>query len=356
MFKIITDFGGANIRINDISENVVHLEQEIRDTGEWWFWWNFKVSVDRVETIRFCFDNGAVVHPKGPCVRYDGEEFYYAADSRVNASEFLFTFDKAGVWQFSFAIPYQTDDWHRFVNSRPYSLTTKIAGISEHGRPIELVDANAQNEQIIVVACRHHACESVAAFSMEGLLDYLMTSPFMQKYRIIVMPFVDIDGVEQGDQGKSRLPHDHNRDYIDDSIYRSVKILKEIADTGRVVCLFDLHCPAAWGGSHDHLSLIGLPAPYDSAQRVFSDILQRTTELEGCPIVYKSENDILFGQSWNKDEQSKNCSTYFAKRGALLSFTFEHPFIGDMSKPYSPDDLRAFGKCFGKAVQTFLSK
>ena len=41
-------------------------------------------------------------------------------------------------------------------------------------------------------------------------------------YLVYVIPFVDIDGVENGDQGK-QAPHDHNRDYINSPIYPETK-------------------------------------------------------------------------------------------------------------------------------------
>ena len=41
---------------------------------------------------------------------------------------------------------------------------------------------------------------------------------------------MDKDGVEEGLQGKSRIPHDHNRDYGDDPIYPEVRALKALGE------------------------------------------------------------------------------------------------------------------------------
>ncbi len=352
-FKITKDFPGGNIKVNSISQNTVFLEQEIRDTMEWWFWWNFKIEVEKPQTIRFVFTNGEVVHKKGVCFRFEDQPFEYNIDARVSSSEFIFNFDKAGTWQFAFSIPYQVQDFKNFLVTLKNKPNLVSVGKSEQGRDLMIIDENPAAKEAIVMTCRHHACESVAAFSMEGAVEHWLTSGFTKKYRLIVFPFVDIDGVENGDQGKSRSPHDHNRDYIEQPIYQSVKILKQIASEVSVKCLFDMHCPAAYGGLHDHLSLIGLSEPYDSAQKRFSQILQQTAKELNCPIDYNPQNDILFGTHWNKNI-STCCSRYFAEQGAELSFSFEHPFAGDMPKPYSPSDMRAFGKVFAISVEKYL--
>ena len=114
-----------------------------------------------------------------------------------------------------------------------------------------------------------------------------------------------------------------------------------------------MHCPAAYGGAHDHLSLIGLESPYDGEQRKFASILEESVKQLNCPIEYDTKNDILHGEQWNKGN-APTCSRFFAQHGAKLSFTFEHPFAGDMEKPYSPEDMRAFGKIFAISVEKYL--
>ena len=55
----------------------------------------------------------------------------------------------------------------------------------------------------------------------EGVLDELLENPIPDS-RILCVPFIDYDGVIDGDQGKERGPHDHNRDYLplrENSIY-----------------------------------------------------------------------------------------------------------------------------------------
>ena len=64
----------------------------------------------------------------------------------------------------------------------------------------------------MILTSRHHACESTGSYVLEGVLDGLLQHP-MENLQVICVPFVDYDGVVDGDQGKYRLPRDHECDY-----------------------------------------------------------------------------------------------------------------------------------------------
>ena len=67
-----------------------------------------------------------------------------------------------------------------------------------------------------------------------------------ENVELLVVPFMDKDGVEDGDQGKDRKPRDHCRDYVGKSLYPSVRTLRTFApewSTGRLSIAFDFHCP-----------------------------------------------------------------------------------------------------------------
>ena len=78
--------------------------------------------------------------------------------------------------------------------------------------------------QRVLLTARHHACESLASYALEGLIaEALGPSDEARRMRESVefaaIPFVDKDGVEDGDQGKNRKPRDHNRDYDGESVH-----------------------------------------------------------------------------------------------------------------------------------------
>ena len=63
-FEISTDFPGGNIEVLEKSDNGAKVAQQIRDTSEWWFYWNFEVSGAAGKTLEFKFANGDPAPPQ----------------------------------------------------------------------------------------------------------------------------------------------------------------------------------------------------------------------------------------------------------------------------------------------------
>jgi murein tripeptide amidase MpaA len=103
------------------------------------------------------------------------------------------------------------------------------------GRSVERLHAgkiNGEPKYRVLLTARHHACEMIASYALEGFLESILSNTelghwFQNNVEVLAVPFMDKDGVEDGDQGKHRRPHDHNQDYISDSIYPSVRAMKQ---------------------------------------------------------------------------------------------------------------------------------
>lgn len=67
------------------------------------------------------------------------------------------------------------------------------------------------------------------------------------------MPIVDFDCVTDGDQGKNRVPHDHNRDYCLDEtpIYPETAAIRSCAERNGCFLGVDFHSPWHTGGGND---------------------------------------------------------------------------------------------------------
>lgn len=191
-------------------------------------------------------------------------------------------------------------------------MQRNVMTVSEQPRPVPLLLlGNRDAKQHIVLTARHHSCESAASYLLEGLLEYFLqsgASPVLDRFLIHAVPFIDIDGVENGDQGKHRIPHDHNNDYRDTPLYRSTVALMEYARQLRLVAAVDFHCPYKWGKRND----------------------------------------------WNFPRDTM-CSRFFSRMGARLACTFEFPYFG-AERPYTIPNMRNFGKDFACALESYLSK
>jgi hypothetical protein len=117
---------------------------------------------------------------------------------------------------------------------------------------IRLGGGRGQPGSKALVTVRHHACEMMASYVAEGLIEGFLadseTGHWLRDHvDCAVVPMVDRDGVEDGDQGKNRLPHDHKADYHGASIYPEVAALREFVarwSGGKPDVTFDLHNPA----------------------------------------------------------------------------------------------------------------
>ena len=143
-------------------------------------------------------------------------------------------------------------------------IRTGVLTKSRHGRDVELLQIGqaGPDVQAVLVTGRHHAAETIASHVLEGFLQEAMSdSPageaFRKRYVLFAVPFVDKDGVEEGDQGKNRKPHDHNRDYGESSIYPEVQAIKELDRAQNFRFALDFHCPMLTLADHQVMYFVG---------------------------------------------------------------------------------------------------
>ncbi len=261
--EIRCDYPGGNVRVLgiDAESGVVRLAPDMRDSSGRWFHWNFEIAGAAGRTLRFQFPDGyEYISSLGPAISRDGGgtwAWLHPDGSRhepANAFSYAFGEDENRTL-LAVSIPYVQSDWDAF------SATWRGRGDVEQGvlcksqsgrRDTELlrIRAGGSAKWLFVFTARHHACESSANPVMEGVIvEMLSGSPegvwTRQNAECVFVPFMDKDGVEDGDQGKNRIPHDHNRDYAA-GIYTSVRALKALVEketAGRRLVFIDMHSP-----------------------------------------------------------------------------------------------------------------
>ena len=176
--KIHADYPGGNIRVIEAGPNFFKLEQELRDTSEWWFYWGFCIENAQDTELILEFVNGGVIGPWGPAVSRDRMTWNWAGSiCRINECSFKYRFkmsdDKV---YFCFCIPYQFRNYQNFLADYKESkyLEIKTLCISEQGRDVPLLFiGNQEAKKNIILTCRHHACESPGSYVSEGVLGYI---------------------------------------------------------------------------------------------------------------------------------------------------------------------------------------
>jgi len=262
---IDSEFPGGNVQISGIDGDKVRFRQDLRDS-RYWFYWAFRVREAQGRTLTFKMDP-RIVGVRGPAVSTDdGATWRWMGASAVTNGAFSYLFDRhANEVYFSFGMPYVQRSLERFLKKHERSEHLRVGELctTDKGRSAEkllLGCLEGRPRYKLIICCRHHACEMMANYVLEGLIERVLDESaegrwLRRNVAFFVIPFVDKDGVEEGDQGKNRRPHDHGQDYSEGR-YPTVRAIKEqlpawIGDTPAFV--IDVHCPGPFGTWHQVL-------------------------------------------------------------------------------------------------------
>ena len=133
-FEISTDFPGGNIEVLEKSNNGAKVAQQIRDTSEWWFYWNFEVSGAAGKTLEFKFANGDPIGSFGPAASYDGGKTWEwlgagCVKRGKDTSSFKVSIPQnAQSVRFAFCIPYMPADFDALAKETPALQDTQRQG------------------------------------------------------------------------------------------------------------------------------------------------------------------------------------------------------------------------------------
>jgi hypothetical protein len=175
---------------------------------------------------------------------------------------------------------------------------------------------------------------------------------------------VDKDGVEDGDQGKNRRPHDHNRDYLQ-KIYPEIKAITEQVPkwlNGKPLFFLDMHSPGIRGNDCEYAFFAGIdperfPNGFDEKLHRFGKILEE--EKKGS-IPYKEAWNIPYGKLWNTAASynipnlQKSDQWGATLPNAIFSSCIEIPFANASGVVVDVNSARDLGKDLAEAIRAYL--
>ena len=365
-------FPAGNIVLERIEGDDVFLHQDLRDTRGFWFYWCFRVRGAEGRRLAFHFTNGKPMGARGPGVSLDGGATWrwLGADSATgNAFTYAFGPEERDV-RFSLGMPYTQANWERFLAEiGPHPLVRPMTLCrSRKGRAVEMAHIGQPNGQVAVraaIACRHHCCEMMASYELEGLVEATLFNPACRWMRdhagLMVFPFVDKDGVEDGDQGKNRAPRDHGRDYNDPQIHpetTAIRALLPMWGAGLLRAAIDLHCPGHRGDWAEHIYQVGSPTPAAWAEQ--QRFGARVAACRRGPLPYDPAKDLPFGVSWNILSNGTDGIGFrrWAEGipGVRLATVFEFPYANAAGVDVTADSARAFGRDLAEALSGYLQE
>ena len=366
--EIDADFPGGNIVVEHIDGDTVRLRQHPRDTDGWWFYWCFRVSGAEGRTVNFQFTDGEVIGVRGAAVLRPGMPWRWLEEGKTDQFRYTFHAGDDPVY-FGMTPLYVRQNWDRFLAewapSTQFTLETLCH--SRHGRSVPCLTLHPRKRLChrILFTCRHHCCEAMASYVLEGVLSAIMSvqTPgvaWLADYaEVFCIPLMDTDGVEEGDQGKNRRPYDHNRDYGDAPIYAEVHALQERVSAwaeGRLSVAFDLHNPWIRGAHNESIYLVGSGNPEIwQAQQRFGIVLE---QLHSGLLPYRAKENLPFGVAWNTGENlsgKMSCSKWLSSLpGMRLASSLEVPYANANGVAVTPASAALFGADLAESIAAYL--
>lgn len=369
---IDADFPGGNIILERIEGDDVYVRPDLRDTQGQWFYWCFRVRGAEGRSLTFHFTRYDPVGVLGPAVSVDGGiswKWLGKAGGDIKTFRYTFAKDAADV-RFGFGMTYTSEDLEALLKRLGEKGPLRIAELckTDKGRSaprLHIGKIDGEPKFRVLVTARHHACEMMASYAVEGIIEAVLADDetgrwLRENVELMIVPFVDYDGVEDGDQGKNRKPRDHNRDYNGDSIHAETAAIRKLVpewSAGKLAVAMDLHCPAIRGPVNEVIYQVGVEKPEVAAeQNRFGGMLEK---LRAGPLPYKQSDDMPFGKSWNtaRNYTQGSSSMRWASElaGIRLATTFEIPYANAAGKQVTAESARAFGRDVAAALREYLS-
>ena len=371
------DLPAGNIIVERVADDVVKLRQDLRDSGMW-FYWAFRVRGASGRTVKFEFTEktwGGPVGVRGPVVSTDGgKTFSYPLDGKSRTDSFTYTFgpDEDDV-QFYECHPYVRANWEAFVakhsGARGQKFAVETLCLSRKGAevPRARFGCIAREPKFrIFMSARHHCSETMASWVLEGVGETFLADDDLGRWlcenvELMMVPFVDYDGTQAGDQGKVRKPHDHNRDYTA-FLYPETKAITEWIGShagGRLDVFIDVHCPWVRGKYNEWLYTPWKDPkilPDVAAEKRFSQLLEK---LQCGTMRYRAADDLPFGKEWNKGvNYSQGWSGVIwvchKVKGLKIARSYEVPFANANGAVVTPETCRDLGRDTAKVFRAFL--
>jgi hypothetical protein len=361
---IDADIPGGNIIVVAIDGRNCVLRKDLRDTAGQWFYWKFRARFDEAGDYHFQIGEGPSIGPRGPAVSCDaGLNWEFLGRDCVVYQTESFVYHCAEAAQerlFCVCIPYLQSDLERFLQLQPpAAIRRETLCRSRQGREVELLGiGEPAAPKRLLLTSRHHANESMANFVIEGIITEILAQP--EHYRDLftqIVPFVDKDGVENGDQGKNRRPHDHNRDYGPLTVHIETRAIMHLVQREQAHLIIDLHCPWLRGKSNEEVYFVGKKNP--RLQKGMDRFSQLLSEEAPPHAPYFTSDNLPFGCGWNTSENYSQGMGFIQWAGEQPwepdCMSVEIPFATIHDLPFASEDARDLGRAFARSIRRFLA-
>ena len=359
------NFPGANGKVLSQNEFEIIISPQLRDTSGSWFYWAFRARGKVGQRVRFILQlesdpNYPLLSTRGPGVKVGANgtwHYLHARDEYTNYFEY--TFSSADEVYFSNTFVYTDCDWQRFLNQSKLGQNLRIEnlGFTGENRPVKLYRfGSPDSPSRALLTCRMHCCESIASFVLEGILARSAQDYYLQNMvEYAVVPFMDVDGSENGDQGKNRRPYDHNRDFTDFPIHAEVKLLtqcRQLWMDGKLKLGLDLHNPMLASRGDEHIHWVEEELTHIRAgQYRFANLLESN---QHSNLKFAFNRISHYGVGHNQKSRPTASAWMSKLPGMQMAMSLETPYADADFCEVNIDSATRFGADIADAIKQFL--
>ena len=369
--EINADFPGGNIILDSISNDTVYIRPDNRDSEKPWFYWYFEVKSTNKNQLIFKFNQSNSMSTFGPAYSRDrADSWNWLFTTPSDQDHFTFNFETNEVIRFCMAMPYLQSNFERFCDRHISNERFKLEelDVTRAGRKIEkvrILPITSNKKAKVLITARHHASEMMANYIMEGIVEEVLAEENLEfasnHVEWIFIPFMDKDGVERGDQGKHRIPRDHNRDYGGESIYASTRSLRDQIPVwldDLPLFALDLHNPWIKYDNNEITYIVGSAnSLIEREQMIFTSILD---SIQIGLISFNKGHFMPFGTAWNTNqnyEQGLSFSQWASQLPkTLFAGTLETPYGNNEGQQVTSESSRSFGRDIARAINVYLEE
>ena len=361
--ELTTAFPGGNAIIKQDEKNKYLIEPDQRIGTMLWFYWCFKLLNPQDQTYSFVLSPKCTTN-KGYAISFDqGLTWQWAEPSTFKENTITFQAPaNTSEVILSMGMTYTLKNWDYFLSHhnliKEANLETLCTTRNGRKTPLLRIKKDQVTKYKIIVTARHHCCEMMASYALEGMIKYIFQNINKNEFReteIVFIPMVDLDGVEEGDQGKGRAPHDHNRDYGETCIYPETPAIKAEVNKNKNlrVMTLDVHCPHLKGVWNEQVYLVG--SPYDrivAEEKKFLEIVEAENDSE---LPFGKKNVLPYGVEWNTTAPGASNGTWCSQQShVVLASSIEIPYGISEGHDVTQDSARNLGEVLIKAMIQYI--
>lgn len=334
--------------------------------GRYSLWFHFIVEDIECETLfcemevtenQFCWPYKPYVRP---VYRILNEDWKRVSLSEIDNEKKSFYFKvpcRRKKVEVAFCYPYQISDWKKFLNKNKILKDIKSInlGKSQNGRDIFLYELG-DNERYILLTARCHSGETPGSYVLEGIiLEHLSNkNPY---FSLKIIPFLDIDGVEEGMYGKERFPVDFYTCWRKKNTRKEVKIYGEYLQSLKSKPLIAIDCHAPTPNDPHYLECSTISDCSENFLKKFNNLIKEVIkECNLNPITSLDPNLTGSHPDWFPEGFQYSLPGYLQKNYGTFAFTVESSYNINQGIIVGPAEWRLLGKAIYRGINTFVKK